>query len=89
MGRLNGVQTGPEMAGQVFCTLKVPGAVDTCVIESVHMVACSCIVLRLEKWLEVCWSWEAGSGSYPLLQLDFSLVDSANRRMAHTPTGCN
>jgi hypothetical protein len=40
-----GVQTSPEMAGQVFCTLEASGTMATGVGESVHMFAFMCFML--------------------------------------------
>jgi hypothetical protein len=43
-GLFCGVQTGPEVAGQMFCTLEAPGAMAAGVGESVHMFAFMCFM---------------------------------------------
>lgn len=40
-----GVQTSPEVAGQMFCTLEAPGAMAAGVCESVHMFAFMCFMM--------------------------------------------
>jgi hypothetical protein len=51
----------------VFCTFEASGAMATCVIESVHMVAAMCIILIGEVVGGVVGVKRGASGPYPRL----------------------